>query len=145
MAHDMERSHRMADEQLETPVCVVEDDTSIRETLRDLLQEEGYRVLEASNGSNALELLKGASERLVVLLDHKLPEMDGCDLLDIVAHDNTLRERHVFILVTASPAHAEEDCGETLEELGAPLLAKPFGIDEVLEAVAEAAQRITVG
>jgi CheY-like chemotaxis protein len=134
----------MATEQHDTAVCVVEDDDAIRETLRYLLEEEGYRIVEAVNGLDALRLLQSAPERLVVLLDHKLPEMDGCDLLDIVANDAALRERHAFILVTASPARAEQDCGETLEELGAPLLPKPFGIDEVMDAVADAIQRIAV-
>ena len=125
-------------------VCVVEDDAAIRETLCMLLEEEGYRVLDAATGSQGLALLQGSRERLVVLLDHKLPELDGCDLLDIVAQDEMLRSRHAFILVTASPKRAEADCGETLEELDAPVLPKPFGIDEVLDAVANAMQRIAV-
>lgn len=134
----------MASGRAETAVCVVEDDAAIRETLRALLEDEGYHVHEAANGREGLTLLRASTERLVVVLDHKLPEMDGCDLLDIVTHDATLRARHVFILMTASPRRAEEDCGETLEELHAPLLPKPFDIEEVVDAVAEAAQRIAV-
>jgi CheY-like chemotaxis protein len=134
----------MTTERHETAVCVIEDDAAIRETLRALLEEEGYRVEEAANGRAGLALLQASEDRLVVLLDHRLPEMDGCDLLDIAAHDQVLRAQHVFILVTASPRRAEEDCGETLEELGAPLLPKPFSIDDLVDAVAEAARRIAV-
>lgn len=126
-------------------VCVIEDDQAIRETLRILLEGEGYRVIEAADGVTGYALLRESRGRLITLVDQKLPRMDGCDLLDLVTHDEDLRSRHTFIMVTASPKRAEEDCGDTLEELSAPLLPKPFDIDDVLDAVAQAAARISVG
>jgi two-component system, chemotaxis family, chemotaxis protein CheY len=125
-------------------VCVVEDDEDIRTVVRLLLEEEGYQVLEAANGVDGLALLQASPKRLVAVVDHRLPAMDGCDLLEIVAQDAALRAQHAFILLTASPRQAEEDCGETLEDLGAPVVAKPFNIDEIVDAVAEAVQRIAV-
>lgn len=137
---------RMPEQPEETTatVCVIEDDADIRTVVRLLLEEEGYQVLEAANGLDGLALLQASPERLVAVVDHRLPAMDGCDLLEIVAQDAALRARHAFILVTASPRQAEEDCGETLEDLGAPVVAKPFNIDEIVDAVAEAVQRIAV-
>ncbi len=129
-------------EQRQPPVGVIEDNDDIREVLRQLLEGEGYAVLEAADGPAGLDLLTKYPERMIVLVDHKLPALDGCDLLDIVAKDAALRARHAIIFVTASPRLAEQACGETLEELGAPLLPKPFDIDDVLDAVAEAAQRL---
>lgn len=123
-------------------VCVIEDDQDIRSALRYLLEDAGYLVIEASDGLTGYALLQRSAERLVVLLDHKLPQMDGCDLLELAANDETLRSRHVFILVTASPKRAEEDCGDHLEELNAPVVPKPFDIDEVLDAVTDAATRL---
>lgn len=123
-------------------VCVIEDDEGIRETLRDLLEGEGYRVIEAADGRTGSEILRASPERLVAMVDHKLPVMDGCDLLELAAHDEELRHRHAFILVTASPKRAEDDCGDTLQELDAPLIPKPFHIDDLLDAVAEAATRL---
>ena len=134
----------MPDDQDGQTVCVIEDDDATREIVCLLLEDEGYRVLSAANGVLGLALLQASSERLVVVLDHKLPEMDGCDLLELAANDSALRERHVFILMTASPQRAEADCGESLEELGAPVVPKPFNLDTLTEAVAEAAQRILV-
>ena len=58
------------------------------------------------------------------------------------ANDAALRDRHAFIFVTASRWLAEEDCGDTLAELKAPIIPKPFHIDAVLDAVADAAQRM---
>jgi CheY-like chemotaxis protein len=81
-------------------------------------------------------------QRLVVVLDHKLPKLDGCDLLEIVANDERLRARHTFIFMTASPKRALEDCEEALEELDVPLISKPFDIDELVDAVRQAEQRL---
>jgi CheY-like chemotaxis protein len=124
-------------------VCVIEDDEAIRTALRALLEDEGYRVLEAEDGLAGYELLRSSASPLVALIDHKLPKMDGCDLLDLAAKDEGLRRRHEFIFVTASPRRAEDDCGEALEELNVPVIPKPFDIDEVLEPVAAAAQRLS--
>jgi CheY-like chemotaxis protein len=124
-------------------VCVTEDDEAIRTALRALLEDEGYRVLEAEDGLAGYELLRSSASPLVALIDHKLPKMDGCDLLDLAAKDEGLRRRHEFIFVTASPRRAEDDCGEALEELNVPVIPKPFDIDEVLEPVAAAAQRLS--
>lgn len=123
-------------------VAVIEDDGAIRETLRTLLEDAGYAVIEAKDGQAGYDILCQSAKRLIAIIDHKMPRMDGCDLLHLVENDAHLRARHTFIFVTASPKRAEEDCGDTLEELDIPMVAKPFHIDEVLDAVAEAAGRI---
>jgi CheY-like chemotaxis protein len=125
-----------------TQVCVIEDDEAIRETMRLLLEDAGYSVIEASDGITGRDLLRESPNRMIAVVDHKLPRMDGCDLLEQVANDEDLRERHTYIFVTASPKRAAEDCEETLEELAVPVLAKPFDIDELLDAVAEAEQKL---
>jgi DNA-binding response OmpR family regulator len=56
--------------------------------------------------------------------------------------DETLRQRHGYVFMTTDPRRAVDDCGETLEELEAPLLPKPFHIDELVEAVHAAEQRL---
>lgn len=124
------------------PVCVIEDDEATRETLRSLLEDAGYRLIEAADGLSGYTILRESLERLITLVDYKLPALDGCDLLELVANDETLRDRHAFIFVTASPQRAEEDCGETLDGLDAPIVPKPFHIDEVLDAVSDATQRL---
>lgn len=124
-------------------VCVIEDDAGIREVLRDLLEGGGYQVIEAVNGMEGLAILRGHPDRLVILLDHHLPALDGCDLLEIVATDEELRARHAFIMVTGSPQQAADDCGEAIEDVDAAVVAKPFDIDHMLATVEEAALRLT--
>lgn len=123
-------------------ICIIEDDDATRESVRELLEEEGYTVIEASNGPEGLALLLNRDERMVVILDQKLPSLDGCDLLAIVAHDERLRARHSFVFMTASPTIVEEDCDEVIEDLDADVLPKPFSIDEMVEAVRQAVLRL---
>jgi len=124
-------------------VCLIEDDEDTRRVERWLFEGEGYRVLEAANGSAGLAVLRRSLERLVVLLDYQLPELDGCDVLRRVTHEATLRERHAVIVLTASPQRAMAECGKLLDELGVGLVPKPFDLDAIVAMVGEAAERLT--
>gem|GEM_PF-144445 len=62
------------------PVLVVDDDATLRQLLRRILEPEGYTVVEAENGRVALERARGASPGLV-LLDLMMPEMDGFEFV----------------------------------------------------------------
>ena len=65
-------------------ILVVDDEGSIRRTLREILEYEGFAVDEAENGPEALEKLK-ASPYDLVLLDVKMPGMDGMEVLQTIA------------------------------------------------------------
>lgn len=132
-------------QQMATKVCVIEDDDGIRETVRDLLIDAGYEVTTAKNGLEGKWVLEESADRLIAVLDYRLPAMDGCDLLDLAAHDEHLRARHVFIMMSASPAKTIEDCEETIDELNVPILPKPFDIDDLIEVVRQAEQRLEPG
>lgn len=59
-------------------ILVVEDDFEIRESMRDLLEDAGYAVIAAENGSVALEYLRSAKDLpCMILLDISMPVMDG--------------------------------------------------------------------
>lgn len=123
-------------------ICVIEDDEGIREIVRDLLADEGYEVVVASNGLEGRSILEASTEPLIAILDYRLPILDGCDLLEIVARDERLRARHTFIMMSASPQKTAEDCEEALDDLDVPVVSKPFDIDDLVEAVREAGQRL---
>jgi len=61
-------------------ILVVDDERTLRFTLKEGLSEEGYRVETAADGAEALEKLE-RDEYHLVLLDQKLPDQSGLDLL----------------------------------------------------------------
>src|SRR6185437_7705633 len=63
-------------------LLVVEDDADHRETLRDILEEEGYRVTTAVNGRDALTRIAAGPLPDLILLDLMMPEMDGWTLME---------------------------------------------------------------
>src|SRR3954451_5324385 len=63
------------------PVLIVDDDPDVRESLRDFLEDEGYRVLTAANGREGLEVLATMHEMPVLLLDLMMPVMGGWDVM----------------------------------------------------------------
>ena len=123
-------------------VCLIEDDAGIRETVRYLLVDEGYEVIEATNGLEGKQLLEGSLEPLIAIIDYRLPKLDGCDLLEIIAQDEQLRARHTFIMMSASPEKTVEDCEEAIDDLDVPIIPKPFDMDGLVEAVRQAEERL---
>lgn len=123
-------------------VLVVDDDEAIRETLRLLLEDSGYRVLEAADGKTALDVLHRVRVPLVVLLDLMMPRLDGAGVLHAVAEDPVLAERHAFVLVTANLQRYPKVFQNVLHRLRVPVLRKPFDVDELLQVVVEAGQRL---
>lgn len=80
-------------------ILVVEDDSSIRTLLVEVLYNEGYLVDEASNGAEAVDYLKNESrDPCVVLLDMLMPKMTGWDLLEILRETDHLLAIPVVVL-----------------------------------------------
>ncbi|NTJ42413.1 response regulator [Agrobacterium larrymoorei] len=109
-------------------VLVVEDEPIIRLTLVDALEEEGYRVLEASNVLEAVGLL-GKNEAIsAVVTDIDMPGgLSGLDLVDLL--DRT--QHHIAVVVT-SGGHA----ADTLQlPSDARFFSKPYHFDDIFFAL----------
>jgi DNA-binding NtrC family response regulator len=113
-------------------VLVVDDEPNMRRVLGALLRPEGYTVLEATDGAEALELIAG--ERLdCVITDLRMPRMNGLEFLE-AAHKH---HRGLPILLLT----AYGTVGSAVEALkrGAfDYLTKPFDPEEVRQVVAKA-------
>lgn len=81
----------------DTTVLIVDDDRDIRESLRDLLGDEGYATAEASNGVEALAYLRTHACPLV-LLDWNMPVMDAPALTDVLVAEGRVPP---IVLLTA--------------------------------------------
>ena len=62
-------------------IIIIDDEKSIRQTLREILEYEKYSVYEADNGAKGLEMMTNELFD-VVLCDIKMPEMDGLEVLE---------------------------------------------------------------
>jgi len=80
-------------------VLIADDDRNYRETLRDLVEPEGYRTVLASSGEEALDLLHEGPIHLA-LFDVHMPRMTGLEAVEIVHQMNAILP---CILVTADP------------------------------------------
>ncbi len=67
-------------QKISLPILVVDDDGALRRLIARRLEKEGYQVIEVENGAEALQYL-ASSQRYVLLLDHRLPDMTGLDLV----------------------------------------------------------------
>ena len=111
----------------ERPILVVDDDPTILATVSEVLDMEGFAVMTATNGAEALVAVDQTVPSLV-LLDMRMPVLDGWGFMRAV------RERGLSLTVVVMTAAA--DARRWGREIGAEgVLAKPFDIDELLRAV----------
>jgi DNA-binding response OmpR family regulator len=111
------------------PVLIVDDDRDIRETLRDLLELEGFPAITARDGAEALERMR-RDRPCLVLLDLIMPVMDGAEVFRRRAADPDLAR--VPVAVISAVVDLEHRIAP-LEAAG--FLEKPVEIERLLELV----------
>jgi CheY-like chemotaxis protein len=108
-------------------VLVVDDDTSILDTVSSILSGEGYDVVGAATGEEALAAV-ARKQPVLILLDMRMPVMDGW------AVARALREQGIKVPIVVMTA--AESAKRWADEVGAEgYLAKPFGLDDLLATV----------
>jgi CheY-like chemotaxis protein len=113
-------------------ILIVEDDADVREAIRETVEFEGYRAVEAANGREALEYLSKNPAPCIVLLDLMMPVMNGFEFLQAVRNDPKLRSVSILVLSAAT----REKLEETVKTSGAVgFLTKPVQIKPLMEAV----------
>ena len=109
-------------------ILVVDDEALIRWSLRERLRADGYAVLEAETGQEALDTVAEGID--LVLLDYRLPDTDGVSVL------RKIKELDPQILVVMLTAYASVDTAVEAMTQGAYHVAhKPFNLDEVAATV----------
>ncbi|SDO53901.1 response regulator [Alkalicoccus daliensis] len=110
-------------------LLVVDDQFGIRVLLTEVFTQDGYTTFDAANGQKALDLLE-SEEPDLVLLDMKIPGMDGIEILREMRHRNI--QTDVFLMT----AYGEMELIQEAKSLGAmEHFSKPFDIDSVRHRV----------
>ena len=105
-------------------ILVVEDETTLRETLADALEVEGFRVVSAADGREALIRFR-ADKPDLVLLDLMLPELSGIEVCRIIRAESGVP----IVMLTAKDSELDKVVGL---ELGADdYVTKPFSLREL--------------
>jgi CheY-like chemotaxis protein len=116
----------------ERRVLLVDDDVDLRESLAEALEEEGYRVLRAANGQEALGLLRSEAPPHVILLDLLMPVMNGWQFCEAKRRDPAL----VAIPVVALSAAVSRDPASPYFIDVEDFVAKPVALPALVEKIA---------
>jgi two-component system nitrogen regulation response regulator NtrX len=113
-------------------ILLIDDEASIRNTLKEILEYEKYEVEEASNGEEGLKMIENQQFDLV-LCDVKMPKMDGLELL------NAVFEKEYFVPFIMISAHGTIDTAVEATKKGAfDFISKPPDLNRLLVSVRNA-------
>jgi len=114
-----------------TMILIVDDDETIRATMKAILEEEGYTVDLAGNGKEGIQKTNERAYN-VALLDIRLPDMEGVQLLKLMK-ETLPRTRK--IMVTGYPS--TQNAIEALNKNADAYLIKPVDIEKLLSTIKE--------
>ena len=110
-------------------IVVVDDEKNIRETLKDVLEDEGYNILLAEDGQQALDVLNSKSVD-VMLLDLWLPKIGGMEVLE------KAKKKFSDIEIVIISGHGTIDAAVRATKIGAfDFIEKPLSLERVLKVV----------
>lgn len=122
----------------DTTILVVDDEPQIRRVLRATLASNGYIILEAKTGEEAVDLLRKGKPDLV-LLDVNMPGMGG------LAAAREIRSASDMPIIMLTVQSAERDKVAALDAGADDYVVKPFGIEELLARIRAALRRYAPG
>jgi CheY-like chemotaxis protein len=111
-------------------ILVVDDDRDIRDSLVELLEEHGYPAVGASNGVEALDILRGsAAPPCLILLDLMMPVMDGREFREHQLENPAWTEIPVIVI------SAYSDVEQQARALAVDHLRKPLAMRPLMDAI----------
>lgn len=114
-------------------ILLVDDEFGIVETLKELLESEGYQVLCASNGKDALSRMATQLPDLAVV-DVMMPVMNGIDVLRAMRANAEQKDVPVLLMSAVPRSIATKDA-ESLDASGWSFIRKPFEFNDLLESI----------
>jgi CheY-like chemotaxis protein len=116
-------------------VLVIDDDSDIRETMHVCLGDEGFRVVCACDGAEALAQLREGLKPDVILLDLMMPVMSGWQFRQEQLRDEQLAPIPVIVI------SADSNLREKAHPFGGVYLQKPLDVDELVRVIGGQVER----
>ena len=110
----------------------LDDDARNIFALSSVLERRGMRVLTATTGSEAIELIDSTPDLAIALMDIMMPEMDGYQTIEAIRAKPALRRLPIVALTAKAMKGDREKC---LEAGASDYLAKPVNIEQLLSAL----------
>ncbi|MEW6041708.1 MAG: response regulator [Elusimicrobiota bacterium] len=112
-------------------ILIIEDDRPLAELLSHVLEMKGYNVLSASNGNDALKIIKKNTPDLIIL-DILLPDISGWDVLKALKHHTKTSSIPVLM---CTDKNMMVDVERALSMGARGYITKPFDIDKVVDKI----------
>ncbi|MBV9552081.1 MAG: response regulator, partial [Alphaproteobacteria bacterium] len=128
----IERLHSSDEALVGRAVLLVDDDARNIFALSSVLERRGMRVLTATTGSEAIDVVKSTPELAIVLMDIMMPEMDGYETMEAIRADPAFHRLPIIALTAKAMKGDREKC---LEAGASDYLAKPVNTEQLLSAL----------
>jgi CheY-like chemotaxis protein len=128
----LERLNSSDDDLIDRTVLLVDDDARNIFALSSVLERRGMRVLTATTGREAIDIVENTPELAIVLMDIMMPEMDGYQTMGVIRQDPAYRRLPIIALTAKAMKGDREKC---LEAGASDYLAKPVNTEQLLSAL----------
>jgi CheY-like chemotaxis protein/signal transduction histidine kinase len=128
----LERLNSSDEDLVGRTVLLVDDDARNIFALSSVLERRGMRVLTATTGNEAIQIVKSSSDLAIVLMDIMMPEMDGYQTIEVIREAPGLRRLPIIALTAKAMKGDREKC---LAAGASDYLAKPVNTEQLLSAL----------
>ena len=113
-------------------ILVVDDDSDILNSLKNIFEHEGHEVITVENGVECLRMIEKGFKG-IVLLDIMMPKMDGWDTIREIVDRGLIHNVEIFIITAIGTARHEKMKG--LEAYIHDYIAKPFNVPKLVKTI----------
>jgi len=128
LAKYVQERQDVAEESIRVVILVVEDDPRVRELLVEVLSDEGYDVIPAANGDEALKSITTVWPQLITL-DLDLPGISGAGILQALRERDETRALPVVIISAKQPIPSD------VRDLAHAVISKPFVLEDLITTI----------
>jgi len=115
-------------------VLLVDDDDFLRESLGELLRQEGYQVVAVHDGATAIQVGKGKDSWFAIITDFSMGEVNGAEVIRHFSSSPIHFEKKILLTGHASDT---PQIANLLRDLNVSYVAKPFNLGDLLKVMIE--------